>query len=100
MPRLPLPGKGRPRYALLVFALLVAALVLAALALDTSRGPSARRPVSLPAGDNTALPAEIAPVGAPAARQSRRPNIVMVMADDMRADDLRFMPSVRRLLAG
>ncbi len=28
----------------------------------------------------------------------RRPNIVMVMADDMRTDDLRFMPTVRRVL--
>jgi N-acetylglucosamine-6-sulfatase len=27
-----------------------------------------------------------------------RPNIVVVMADDMRADDLRFMPSLRRLV--
>ena len=29
-----------------------------------------------------------------------QPNIVVVMADDMRADDLRFMPHVRRLVAG
>jgi N-acetylglucosamine-6-sulfatase len=28
----------------------------------------------------------------------RRPNLVVIMADDMRADDLRWMPSVRRLL--
>ncbi len=28
-----------------------------------------------------------------------QPNIVMVMADDMRADDMRFMPAVRRLIA-
>lgn len=27
-----------------------------------------------------------------------RPNIVVVMADDMRADDLRFMPSLRRIV--
>lgn len=27
-----------------------------------------------------------------------RPNIVVVMADDMRADDLRFMPSLRQLV--
>ena len=31
--------------------------------------------------------------------EQRRPNIVVVMADDMRADDLRFMPHVRRLVA-
>ncbi len=35
-----------------------------------------------------------------AAAADTRPNIVMVMADDMRTDDLRFMPSVRRLLVG
>jgi arylsulfatase A-like enzyme len=29
---------------------------------------------------------------------SSRPNIVMVMADDMRVDDLRYMPNVRRLI--
>ena len=28
----------------------------------------------------------------------RRPNIVVVMADDMRVDDLRFAPNVRRIL--
>src|SRR5262249_55732778 len=27
-----------------------------------------------------------------------RPNIVVIMADDMRADDLRWMPATRRLL--
>ncbi len=32
-------------------------------------------------------------------RELRRPNVVVVMADDMRADDLRFMPHVRRLIA-
>ena len=29
-----------------------------------------------------------------------RPNIVVVMADDMRVDDLRFAPNVRRLIGG
>jgi arylsulfatase A-like enzyme len=31
--------------------------------------------------------------------KATKPNIVVVMADDMRADDLRFMPSLRRLVA-
>ena len=31
--------------------------------------------------------------------QQSRPNIVMIMADDMRADDLRYMPWTRRLIA-
>ncbi len=36
--------------------------------------------------------------GAAAGAGAKRPNIVMVMADDMRVDDLRFAPHVRRLL--
>jgi arylsulfatase A-like enzyme len=32
------------------------------------------------------------------AEAATKPNIVVVMADDMRADDLRFMPSLRRLV--
>jgi arylsulfatase A-like enzyme len=43
--------------------------------------------VALPPADGT-------PQAAP-----RRPNIVVVMADDMRADDLRFAPNLRRLVA-
>ena len=42
-------------------------------------------------------------VGLPAAAEaispaSSKPNLVVIMADDMRADDLRFMPSTRRLI--
>jgi len=29
-----------------------------------------------------------------------RPNVVVIMADDMRKDDLRWMPQTRRLIAG
>jgi len=36
----------------------------------------------------------------PAPALAERPNVVVVMADDMRADDLRFAPTVRRLAAG
>ena len=48
-------------------------------------------------------PDDAAPSGPPvvsAAAASTKPTVVMVMADDMRTDDLRFMPSVRRLLVG
>jgi N-acetylglucosamine-6-sulfatase len=31
---------------------------------------------------------------------SRRPNIVLIMVDDMRDDDLRYMPRTRRLIGG
>lgn len=42
-------------------------------------------------------PARQQPVGPPAASRAQ-PNIVVVMADDMRVDDLLFMPSLRRLV--
>jgi N-acetylglucosamine-6-sulfatase len=40
------------------------------------------------------------PVSTAAAKTDKptKPNIVVVMADDMRADDLRFMPAVRKLV--
>ena len=31
-------------------------------------------------------------------RRDRRPNVVLIVTDDMRPDELRFMPAVRRLL--
>ena len=37
-------------------------------------------------------------LGASVTQTTERPNVVVVMADDMRADDLRFMPRVQRLL--
>ena len=36
--------------------------------------------------------------GVPAAAAADRPNIVLITADDMRADDIAFMPRTRRLL--
>src|SRR6476646_893782 len=79
-----LPGLGRRPRA--VLSTLLGALVLvlvAALVIGGSAGPSGR------VG---------APAVTPAAAAATKPNIVMVMADDMRTDDLRFMPSVRHLL--
>src|SRR5689334_12190627 len=74
----------RRRIALPLLGLLVLAVV-AALA----TGATPRRATAVVSS---------APV-APSAGHSR-PNIVVVMADDMRTDDLRFMPQVRRLLVG
>jgi arylsulfatase A-like enzyme len=42
--------------------------------------------------------ARAVPAAAARASASARPNVIVVMADDMRTDDLRFMPSVRHLL--
>ena len=35
----------------------------------------------------------------PEALASRAPNVVVIMADDMRHDELRWMPTTRRLIA-
>ena len=51
-----------------------------------------------PQGKNDAKPAELVPNGSPAPKPSRRPNIVTIVTDDMRTDDIRWMPDVRRLL--
>jgi arylsulfatase A-like enzyme len=67
---------------LLVAGLLVAAVTTLTVVVPTSVG---RGPVE---------PVQAATLSA----QPVRPNIVMVMADDMRSDDLRFMPSVRQLV--
>jgi N-acetylglucosamine-6-sulfatase len=48
-----------------------------------------------PARGGPPPPAEVAPL----ARAAPQPNIVVVMADDMRFDDLRFAPTLRRLAA-
>ncbi|QIK66650.1 sulfatase [Nocardioides sp. HDW12B] len=68
-------------------ALLPAALLALLLALLVGVAPS-----PAPAARAAAAPA---PASAPA-----RPNIVLLMVDDMRADDLRFMPRTRRLIGG
>ena len=74
-----LPAR-RPRDLVLLLVLVVA--VLAAL---VAAGPVSR------AGAGSSIPH--------GARTAPRPNIVMVMADDMRVDDLLFTPRLRRLVA-
>jgi N-acetylglucosamine-6-sulfatase len=51
-----------------------------------------------PAGKNTAAPPRLAPEGSTAPADGARPNIVTIVADDMRTDDLRWMPNVRELV--
>ena len=50
------------------------------------------------AAPTTPRPAPPAPVVAPATTLEARPNLVVLMTDDMRDDDLRFMPATRRLV--
>jgi arylsulfatase A-like enzyme len=76
----------RPRA---VAAVLPAVLVLATLVTGLTTGSDLGPPSS-----------DEVPRMVTAAAASTRPNIVTVMADDMRTDDLRFMPAVRRLLVG
>lgn len=59
-------------------------------------------PAAGPVLDRDARPRATTPVGDPAVRADYpvdKPNVVVVMADDMRVDDVRFMPTVRRELA-
>ena len=81
-----LPGLGGRRRA--VVPLLLGVLVLTLVAGLVLNGDSPPPKVGR------------TPAITPAAAAAAKPNIVMVMADDMRTDDLRFMPSVRRLLVG
>ena len=90
--RLALPLVGLIAVALVVAGALVAKLGRSGAAADQ---PDAT-PGRLPANQNTAEPARIVPSSSPRPEQAGRPNLVTVVADDMRADDLRWMPNVRR----
>ncbi|MEP7088564.1 MAG: sulfatase [Nocardioidaceae bacterium] len=96
MAKLALALRGRSR--LLVPLVALVALVLVVAGVLTSLLNGSGQQVGPPAGKNTAEPAEIVPSGSPAPQQATRPNVVMVLADDMRTDDLRWMPHVRSLI--
>ncbi|HVK29204.1 MAG TPA: sulfatase-like hydrolase/transferase [Nocardioides sp.] len=83
--------RGRP---VLVAIVLLVALVTASTA-ATMPGETVQPAAPLTVHE------EAAPPGAPAARPPapRRPNVVVVMADDMRVDDLAFAPHLRELVA-
>lgn len=96
MARFPLDLHGRRRFLLPLVGLLAVALVVAGVIVSVwgKVGTDNRQPT----GKNTAEPAELVPSGAPAPRPSRRPNLVTIVTDDMRTDDLRWMPNVRNLI--
>ncbi|HYO39516.1 MAG TPA: sulfatase [Nocardioidaceae bacterium] len=103
MPTSAAHGPGRApvtRLALLALVLLVVVTTVVVATSRRSSAPLAATPASFPAGRPTAAPAGLVSAGAPAPAQSARPNIVTIVTDDMRTDDLRWMPQVRRLLAG
>jgi N-acetylglucosamine-6-sulfatase len=81
-----------------------AGLGLALLATGTAGcfgddGGSGRKVGGGPTGRNTAAPARLVPAESPAPPQAGRPNIITIVTDDMRTDDLRWMPHVRHLIA-
>jgi N-acetylglucosamine-6-sulfatase len=81
---------------------LVAGLGLAVLATTGGcmSGSSPSHVGGGPAGRNTAAPSRLVPPGAPTPASSDRPNIITIVTDDMRTDDLRWMPHVRHLVGG
>ena len=81
-------------------AVLAAALVVCSAAAGLA-GTSEPAPSVVPVASGTDLlpvPAEDSPVSRAGTRDAR-PNVVFVMTDDMRDDDLRAMPLTRRLIA-
>ncbi len=81
------------------------ALVLAALALvacGTGPGPDRREaapPPAVPDASAFAPAPEESAGTAPEPGREPRPNLLVITADDMRVDDLRFMPRTRKLIA-
>jgi N-acetylglucosamine-6-sulfatase len=91
--------RGRSRLLVLLVGVLAVGLVVTGAVVAWWRGPDdgART-----ARGETPEPSRSAQPGAttsPPPQHPRRPNIVTILTDDMRTDDLRFMPNVRRLIA-
>jgi N-acetylglucosamine-6-sulfatase len=102
MPPLPVHPQGRSRLLVLVVALLAVVLVVTGAVVawwsgDDGGGPDTARGEE-PEPSNSAEPAQLQPTTSPPPHQARRPNIVTILTDDMRTDDLRWMPNVRRLI--
>ncbi len=96
MARFPLNLDGHRRLLLPLIVLLAVALVVAGVIVAVLGRISQNH--RFPEGKNTAQPAGLVPSGAPAPKQSRRPNVITILTDDMRTDDLRWMPNVRSLI--
>lgn len=97
---------GRVRPALLTGLVLVVLSLLAAGLHTDDRGAgpasaarhSSAPPSGAPGTTGDGFTSGGRSVSRPVGRDGRRPNIVVVMADDMRVDDLRYAPAVRRVL--
>lgn len=95
MARFPLDLRSRRWLLPLVAVLALAVLLSGAVALVLSRFGHVG---NFPEGKNKAEPADLVPSGAPVPKPSKRPNIITILTDDMRTDDLRWMPNVRQLI--
>lgn len=83
------------------FARSPAVLSLVALALTTacsSDTPASQQPTRPPSSSTS--PAGSAAPPTQGTGPGRQPNVLVITADDLRADDLRWMPRTRRLLGG
>lgn len=69
---------------------IVVPLVIASCAGTSSTGPTS----ASPSGTNTSVSA------LPVVRSDKRPNIVVIMTDDQRADDMNYLPITKRLIGG
>ncbi|MFC5730793.1 MULTISPECIES: sulfatase [Nocardioides] len=78
---------------------LILAMVLALLLGSTSGGSDARTDLAQSAPTTTVPPAPEPVEPSKAVELPARPNVVVVMADDMRVDDLAFAPNLRSLVA-
>ena len=78
---------------------LAAPLLLAACLTLWSAPATPAGPAPLAAAAAPAAPAALPGLAARAPDRDERPNIVVVMADDLRVDDVQWMPRTRRLFA-
>ncbi|MBM9461126.1 sulfatase [Nocardioides sp. zg-536] len=98
------PNPGRPQSpagARSLLVLLPLVLVASVLTLLTAAHPAQpRTDAAATAAATTSGDAyrDARQDGRPAEQPIRRPNVVLVMADDMRVDDLRYAPTVRKVL--
>ena len=83
--------RHRIRPVLVAVVLLVALVTASTAATMPGRSSEADVPATVRSGVPDPEPRE--------ATAPRRPNVVVVMADDMRVDDLAFAPNLRRLVA-
>lgn len=82
---------------LVIGAGLVVALVIAVLAQSDSGG--GKVPLTEPAVAGPTATAEPSDGSARPETMPKQPNVVLVMSDDMRVDDLAFAPNLRKLIA-